>query len=130
MNVGSAIFILCHPNMFSNSCVRSRFAWVKRCALWASSHIGWCWLKSPIHMVFSRLMLCCCHSQSCMYVDRCVSELLYFQSLYMFKMHNIPYCPCSSIADMSRCSRCICFHESVKRLVFTSITDLVLSGCC
>jgi hypothetical protein len=62
MYAGRAIFMLCRPSMFSSGCVRSRFPCVKRWLFRASSHIGWCQLKSPIHSVFSGLFSHCCFS--------------------------------------------------------------------
>ena len=129
MYVGRAIFMLWCPNIFSSSCIKSRFSRVKRCAFQASSHIGWWQLKSPSLMVCSGFTVCCCLSWSRMNADTCVSALLLSPSLYMLMICNVPNCPCISIAVMSGCSNLICFQASVRRLALTRIMDLVLSGC-
>ena len=129
MNRGKAIFMLCHPSMFSNGWVSLRFSLVKRCAFRGSSHNGWWWLKSPIHMMCNGPVACCCLSQSCMNVDMCVSTLLLSLSLYTLIMPNMPNWPFTSTAVMSRWLKSICFHVSIRILVLMRMTDLVLSGC-
>jgi hypothetical protein len=121
--------MLCHPSMFSSSCVSSRLFVVKRCAFHGSSHSGWCWLKSPIHAVSRGVFTHCCLSLSCMYMDTWVSELLLLQSLYIFSNRSILKFPCISMAVISGCSMCICFHESVMRLTLIRITNHVWSRC-
>ena len=128
MNGGSAIFILCLPNMLRSGCVRFRLSRVKRCAFLGSSHSRWCRLKSPIHMVCNGPTACMCLSRSRMNADMCVSARLLSPSLYILIRCNVPNRPCISIAVMSGCWNSICFHESVRRLVLMRVTDLVLSG--
>lgn len=129
MNGGSAIFMLCLPSMLRSGCVRFRLSRVKRCVFLGSSHRGWCRLKSPSHMVCSGPIACICLSQSRMNADMCVGAWLLLLSLYIVLSCNIPNWPWTSIAMMSRCWNWICFHESVRRLALTRVTDLVLSGC-
>jgi hypothetical protein len=109
--------------------VRSRFHCVNRCAFLASSHSGWWRLKSPIHIVCRGPIVRTCVSRSRMKLDKCVSAWLLLPSLYMLMILSVPKWPCSSIAVMSGCWICICFHESVSRWALTRVMDLVLSGC-
>ena len=128
MNGGSTIFMLWCANRFSNGCVRSRFLCVKRCVFLASSHSGWCWLKSPIHIMCIGLTVWHCLAGSHMNVVMCVSASLLSPSLYTLIICNVPKFSVISMVVMSGCQNCSCFHVSVERLVFMRMTDLILSG--